>query len=131
MEVHLAIKLVYRYSTVNKVKLTIGKLNRNILRTPTGRRQPVGYLQSMVELTVNKSKPEVITGFEPGAAACKPNALTTGPHCLPSCSLYVDTVQYSSQLPVISIEYEGNHIGETGYSRSASTSLTNILNCLG
>ena len=56
VEVHLAIKLVYRYSTVNKVKVTIGKLNRNILRTPTGGRQPVGYLQSMVEL--NPGQPE-------------------------------------------------------------------------
>ena len=56
VEVHLAIKLVYRYSTVNKVKVTIGKLNRNILRTPTGGKQPVGYLQSMVEL--NPGQPE-------------------------------------------------------------------------
>jgi len=31
--------------------------------------------------TANKSLPEVKTGFEPGATACKPNALTSGP-CL-------------------------------------------------
>ena len=53
MEVPLAIKLVYRHSTVNvKVKVTI----QTLLRTPTGGRQPVGYLQSVVEL--NQGQPE-------------------------------------------------------------------------
>ena len=32
--------------------------------------------------TFEKRAPEVRTGFEPVAAACKPNALTTGPCCL-------------------------------------------------
>ena len=32
--------------------------------------------------TGNKFKPEVRTGFEQGAVACKPNAQTTGPSCL-------------------------------------------------
>ena len=49
--------------------------------------QPVGYLQSLVELSKGhpekKSLREVNkTGFEPRAAACKPIALTTGPRCL-------------------------------------------------
>ena len=62
MEVHLAIKLVYwREAT-------------SWLFTKRGGVEP--------GTTGNKSKPEVRTGFEPGAAAYKPNALTTGPHCL-------------------------------------------------
>ena len=34
--------------------------------------------------TGNKSKQEVRTGFEPGAATCKPNTPTTAPGRLPS-----------------------------------------------
>ena len=51
------------------------------MKNPTGKKQPVGYLQSMVEATKSKSKPEVRVGFERGTTttACKPNALTTGP----------------------------------------------------
>ena len=54
MEVHLAIKLVYRHPTFNNVKETT--LTETLLRTPTGRRQPDGYLQSVVEL--NPGQPE-------------------------------------------------------------------------
>ena len=56
VEVHLAIKLVHRHSTFNNLKVTILNLTETWLRIPTGRRQPVGYLQSVVEL--NPGQPE-------------------------------------------------------------------------
>ena len=86
VEVHLAITLVYRHTTVNNVKVTrIFKLNRNIIMNPNWQEAASwlftkgGRVESRT--TGNKSKPEVRTGFEPVAATCKPNALTTEPCC--------------------------------------------------
>lgn len=49
-----------------------------MVKNPTGRRQPVDCLQSVVELN-----PGVLEQFERGATACRSNALTTGPRLLP------------------------------------------------
>ena len=51
VEVHLAIKLVHRHPTFNNLKETIqAQKKHDFKKNPTGRRQPVGYLQSVVEL---------------------------------------------------------------------------------
>ena len=69
VEVHLAITLVHRHSTFNNYERNNSNLTETLSRTPNGRRQPVGYLQSVVELNpgqAEKSQTEVSTGYERG-----------------------------------------------------------------
>ena len=88
MEVDLAIKLVHRHSTFNNLKETIFNITETWLRTPFGRRQPVGYLQSAVEL--NPGQPEtnpdhrLERDLNPGQPDGNP---TTGPRLSPTTPL--------------------------------------------
>ena len=56
-------------------------------RTPTSRRQPVGYLQSVEGLNPGQD------GIWTGTTASKPNALTTRPRRIPKTTLVKQTVK--------------------------------------
>ena len=71
---HLAINLVHKHFIFLIIWKKQFRVNRTWSKITNGRRQPLGYLQSVVQ-KLNPKQPEI--NPEPGATACKPNAPAT------------------------------------------------------